>query len=458
MNHPTIHISPNDILIDTPLDIHITNLPPCMDVSIRAKMEDNFRSIWESYAKFKSDAEGRIDLASESPFTGTYSVPDAHGLFWSMERMETNASKKNMPLQSLHTQITVEEQAKIIASANVVRHLVSPEVERQPVREQGIVGTFFCHPDAGALPTVIVLGGSEGGLKEGNAALLASYGYNTLALAYFGMEDLPQELVNIPVDYIEKTIAWVSRHPNVDSGRLGMMGTSKGGELALLSASMFPAIRAVVGFVPSAVIYPGLGREAFGESSWQYKGEPFTFANNDVPEEVMIENGRKMQMGEPIAFREPYHYWAKGAKEAEIAVEKIHGPVLLISGGDDQLWPSDMLSERVVSRLKAHDHPFPYEHICYHVAGHSFTVPGLPTTKSVESPFGGMKLLLGGNPRNNAQAQFESWQRVKAFFNSHLGKQRRSNSDCNWRHLRRRKNGHHITFKRKAAPFEGVIF
>src|SRR5699024_11289262 len=59
------------------------------------------------------------------------------------------------------------------------------------------------HPDCGPLPTIVVLGGSEGGLSESSAALLASHGFNTFALAYFGIEDLPKELVNIPLDYIE---------------------------------------------------------------------------------------------------------------------------------------------------------------------------------------------------------------------------------------------------------------
>ena len=45
---------------------------------------------------------------------------------------------------------------------------------------------------------------------------------------------------------------------------------------------------------------------------------------------------------------------------ASIAVEKINGPVMVISGTDDQLWPSTRFSEMVIERLEAHDHPFPY--------------------------------------------------------------------------------------------------
>src|SRR5690625_7082273 len=108
----------------------------------------------------------------------------------------------------------------ILTTTTIIREVVPPDVDRFPVREQVLVGTFFYHPKSRPLPTVIVLGGSEGGLRESNAALLASYGFNSLALAYFGIEDLPKELVNIPLDYIEKAIGWLNDNPDRKSTRL----------------------------------------------------------------------------------------------------------------------------------------------------------------------------------------------------------------------------------------------
>ena len=48
---------------------------------------------------------------------------------------------------------------------------------------------------------------------------------------------------------------------------------------------------------------------------------------------------------------------------AGTAVEEIAWPVLLISGTDDELWPSPRLSEMAIGRLDGHDHPFPFEHL-----------------------------------------------------------------------------------------------
>ena len=66
----------------------------------------------------------------------------------------------------------------------------------------------------------------------------------------------------------------------------------------------------------------------------------------------------------------------RAVAHASIAVENINGPVMLLSGVDDQLWPSTRLSEVAMERLRAHDHPFPYEHLRYEDAGHMIIVPG----------------------------------------------------------------------------------
>lgn len=416
---PSIHVKQSSSLLDTSLEIIITNLQPLEPVTLLAEMCDNSGTNWESYAAFMSDSKGEIDLTTTQPIRGTYFTPDVTGLFWSM--IPVSSENRRTPLKPLETKLILKKEEEVLAVTTVVRHVVSLEVDRVPIRKQGLVGTFFCHSKKGPLPTIILLGGSEGGLRENNAALLSSYGFNTLSLAYFGIEDLPKELINIPLDYIEKAISWLSANPNVNPTKVGIFGTSKGGELALLSASMFSSIKAVVGYVPSGVVYPGIGHSALGVSSWQYKGKPLPFANGEVPKEVAEEMNLSKQQGEPISWRRTYQYWAEGEKQAEIAVENIQGPILLVSGGDDQLWPADWLSEKVINRLKEHNHPYSYEHINFPNAGHSFVVPGLPATQSVTSPFGPeMTLLLGGNTKDNSQAQFEAWQKVKVFFTKYL--------------------------------------
>src|SRR5690625_1274675 len=217
---PSFHVTQNSYLIDTSLDIHITNLSPFDIVTLKGEMRDNFGTNWKSGATFKVDSKGEINLATAKPILGTYCTPDVTGLFWSMVPQVNDKQKKRTPLKPLETKLILMREREVLAVTSIIHNVVSPKVDRFPVRERGLVGTFFCHSNDGPLPTVIILGGSEGGLQESNAALLASYGFNTLALAYFGIENLPKELVNIPLDYIEVAIGWLNDNPNVDSTKL----------------------------------------------------------------------------------------------------------------------------------------------------------------------------------------------------------------------------------------------
>jgi pimeloyl-ACP methyl ester carboxylesterase len=65
---------------------------------------------------------------------------------------------------------------------------------------------------------------------------------------------------------------------------------------------------------------------------------------------------------------------------AEIQVERIGGPVLMFSGKDDQLWPSDIFAARIVERLKSHGFKHSVEHYSYENAGHRMMRPFMPTS------------------------------------------------------------------------------
>jgi fermentation-respiration switch protein FrsA (DUF1100 family) len=92
----------------------------------------------------------------------------------------------------------------------------------------------------------------------GHFGLLASRGYIAFALAYFGIDPLSRTLVEIPLEYLETGIRWFSALPRVRAASLEALGSSKGGELALLLGASFPEIRAVVAMVPSGIVHAGI--------------------------------------------------------------------------------------------------------------------------------------------------------------------------------------------------------
>jgi pimeloyl-ACP methyl ester carboxylesterase len=53
----------------------------------------------------------------------------------------------------------------------------------------------------------------------------------------------------------------------------------------------------------------------------------------------------------------------EAVKKAEINVENINGPILIISGKDDDQWPAPEMSEQIIHRLKQNKYQHYYNHI-----------------------------------------------------------------------------------------------
>jgi uncharacterized protein len=297
---------------------------------------------------------------------------------------------------------------------------------QRPIKEEGLVGTLFYPSTPGPHPAVIAFGGVGGGLREGGVEALASKGYAALTLAYFGVEGLPRELVEIPLEYFGKAIEWLKSQPEVDANRIAVVGNSKGGELALLLGATYPKdVRAVIGYASSGVVWQGItfDREVYHggpRSPWALGGEPVPFARfaSPLPAEMVRMVG--FYFGRhPIVGRIFYERALKNETAiaaAEIAVEKIDGPVLLISGTDDQMWPSTRLSEMAIRRLDARGHPFPHEHLRYEGAGHMIAPPGYVPNAGWTNRF-----ELGGTPHANEFANADSWPKVLGFLEEAFG-------------------------------------
>ncbi|MBI4279728.1 MAG: acyl-CoA thioesterase/BAAT N-terminal domain-containing protein [Armatimonadetes bacterium] len=420
---------PRKALADEKVHIKLTGLAPGQRVTVRARARDHAGQVWESNAAFAADGGGNVDVSAQAPIGGTYGAVDATGLFWSMVPQVEGKDPAPFALTSV-TPITValsaEVEGKQAAAADVERWLAAPGVTRTDVREDGLVSVFFQPTGRGPHPAVLVLGGSGGALRwsEQVAALLASRGCAALALAYFDMEHLPPNLVEIPLDYFAPALQWLRARPDVTPGKTAVVGASKGGELALLLGATYPEITAVVAYVPSNVVHEGITRGAdgrAGKSSWAYRGEPLPF----LPRRPGGEIRREVPVALTPVYLDALRNQDPGIVEwAAIPVERIRGPVLLISGHDDQLWPSPVFSELVIKRLSERRHPYPFRHLCYENAGHSVGPPPyLPTTVTQSRhPIRDIVLLSGGDTRGNATAKAQGWAEVLRFLGEHFGR------------------------------------
>ncbi|WP_207587227.1 acyl-CoA thioester hydrolase/BAAT C-terminal domain-containing protein [Halomontanus rarus] len=244
--------------------------------------------------------------------------------------------------------------------------------------------------------------------------ILASRGFVTLALQYFdwrGEEELlPTELVEVPLEFVESSVDWLLEHDRVSGSQIGVWGGSKGGELALLSASRFDTIGPVVSVNGSGVVWEGIGNTDFQPgSSWSVDGDPVPYV--PYPDDPTIWNSKEYEPAYTASYEEATD---DEIAAATITVEEIDGPVVLVSGGDDSLWPSVTLHTISADRLAEHNREYGYEydHLVYDDAGHAITYPFLPTANRTENA----QYVFGGTQEGYAEADRDYWPKMVETF------------------------------------------
>jgi dienelactone hydrolase len=272
-----------------------------------------------------------------------------------------------------------------------------------------LVGELHLPDGAGRAPGLLILGGSEGGHGPAFhfAATFAKQGFASLGLAYFGDPGLPATLENVPLEYFTKAIDWLSTQPGVDPKRIGIFGGSKGGEAALLIAARDRRIKAVVAGVPSSVAWQGYNPANLTSPgpSWTEGGKPIPYAPYDTaaPFHGLLDLYQRSL--------------AKAPADAAIPVERINGPVLLVSGRDDKLWPSAAMGDAVIARLDKARFRFPHRNLAYDNAGHAgFGEPLAPGT--VVPP--AMLAQAGGTAEGNLAMRADAWPKILAFLDETL--------------------------------------
>ncbi|AJC18713.1 palmitoyl-CoA hydrolase [Pandoraea sputorum] len=416
--------TPADALIDVPRHLVVRGATPGAQVTLTARTARAGGVVWHAQATFVADADGTVDVSRDAPVSGSYQGVSAMGLVWS--QVPEDGKSRDVFAQPVIAPLvtTVVAQAvdgSLRSSVSFTQRLAAEGVTRRDVREDGLVGTLYLPPGEGPHPAVMILNGSGGGINEPRAALYASHGYAAFALGYFKGPGLPDYISNTPLEYFKQGMDWLRRTVRPAHDFVALSGQSRGGELVLLLGATFPeAVSAVIGYVPSALIHsaqnacdPAIGREG---PTWLLDGKPLPH---------IWENNRTASWA-PFDEGPPPHRHAKAmltalddadaVERARIPVEKILGPVMLLSAQDDGSWPSSLYSRMVTQRLAAHAHPHVVEHLDFDRAGHAIVFPFVPTTQLVYAhPVSGKISTGGGEPEANAIADERSWAAVQAF-------------------------------------------
>lgn len=186
---------------------------------------------------------------------------------------------------------------------------------------------------------------------------------------------------NYPLERIEKAISFLKEN---DNKKIGIIGASTTGTLALASASYFSDISLTIAFTPSDFIWQGFAQgNKDGCKEWPIDGESlFTYHNIPLPympfcyqhpEYWKIFKEECKSTGNVAASRRIFDdsELAHPIKEEEfIKIENINGKLVLIGAMDDSLWNTAKYIRRMENRLKNKPHKCQEEIFVYEYGTH----------------------------------------------------------------------------------------
>ena len=211
-------------------------------------------------------------------------------------------------------------------------------------------------------PLIVGLGGSEGGnawtsdyWKKTRDQFIEK-GYAFLAIGYFGSKGTPDTLNKISINNVHDAIMVATENRKINKRKIAIVGGSRGGDLALLIGSYFKDIKCVVAIVPSHVAFPGHTNH-FTTSAWSFNNAelPFVPVNEESVPYLMKRDLRgafTAMLKDSIA-----------EANALIKVEKINGPILMLSATKDDHIPGVEMCNKMIERLKVSRFKYVNKHV-----------------------------------------------------------------------------------------------
>lgn len=242
----------------------------------------------------------------------------------------------------------------------------------------GFCGTYYPVRISSGKAMIAMLGNSsEGRMVQSAARWLHERGCNVLALSP-GTEDGGYH--DIPLERFGKAIAFLKSR---GCEKIGIVGASTTGMMALLAASLCPEITLTIAFTPPDFIMEGFFRgRRDGAPEWPSGGSSVTWKGQPLPylpyacrhpeywRRIMADSKAS---GNRIASRPLFEESERRhpVRETEkIKVENIRGRLILVGAEDDALWDTCKYIRRMVKRLEGHPHACEVEVLLYEHGTH----------------------------------------------------------------------------------------
>ncbi|WP_369394500.1 acyl-CoA thioester hydrolase/BAAT C-terminal domain-containing protein [Streptomyces sp. CG1] len=251
---------------------------------------------------------------------------------------------------------------------------------------------------------VLVLAGSSGRVERERVRILAQQGMTALSIRWFGGPGQSPGICEIPLETFTTAVDFLQGN---EAERIGILGTSKGAEAALLTAVHDPRVDVVIALSPTSRVWCNVGPGRDGahhpyRSSWTWREQALPF----VP---MDDSWTPAEPGSgPVAIRGWYEVsertFAPLLAPAEIPVDKAQADLLLVAGGDDAMWPSLPFAEQLAWRRRSAGSTVRL--IARDDAGHRPRLPG-------ESPaLASAQFRYGGTPEGDVLLGAAAWPHI----------------------------------------------
>ncbi|XP_074643510.1 bile acid-CoA:amino acid N-acyltransferase-like [Tubulanus polymorphus] len=414
-----LRVTPDTDLMDTPLTIKADNIKPLENVTLYSEMREG-RFKFGAYSYFVTGPDGTLDLTRDPSVGGSYAGVHPNGLLWGMEALPGQRPGIRLMKKDATTPFDIKlkmfsDHVKFedildnapclipLGSVDIKRWYKSAEVERRVIRSGRIRGTYFRPVGAGPFPAVVDMFGTNGGCVEHRAALLASRGIASLALAYFAYDDLPSEVDHLDMAYFVEAVDWLREQGDVDSCHgIGVVGVSKGAEIALMMTEVCSYITAAVAINPfsHSLVWPtaihGHIRPNFPKDFHSEEKSVRRYKNLIYPACDIDHENRSM-----------------------IEVEKSDTAKFLFILGQCDSACHPQSTYDLVNRLRKHGREN-YEVLLCPGAGHIIDPPNTPLTRYCYHNIFKYVFEYGGEKMLHAKAQEKAWSEMLKFLKSTL--------------------------------------
>jgi hypothetical protein len=271
--------APTTWLAGGPPPLLLCHLRPYETIRLTSLMLSSDKKLFSSTQTFRIGG-AELNTAKHAPIGGSYVGVEPEGYFWSMT--ETRDPPREMLADLAHDPAAIVVRVGML-SAKIDRNFGRWRATARDIREDGIVGKLFMpNQRRWGRGAVMILPGAGGPNFQTQAAyLLAARGFTVFSLAYYGLDDLPQQLESIPIEYFLRATDLLRRDYIGNDRKLFLLAISRGTEAAAMTALQRDDIAGLVLLSPSSVLNSAWGTGFKTRLPvWTLHGSPLPFMSS----------------------------------------------------------------------------------------------------------------------------------------------------------------------------------